>query len=344
MEARQYKVIRKVRETPNTVSIFLSAADDAALDPFHAGQHLAFDIPSVGERKYVLSAFSLQPKVYRITVVHGDEQDTPRGSHYWTREVSAGDLVQARGPSGVFGLPATLERPILILSKDIGEAAWTAIAEELAVRAPLHRAVFLHSTFNSSTFALKGKLGSLKADMPNATWKILFSNPRQADRQGKEYDLFGELDLRNCANLFPLEEFDAYICGPEDFVASTEATLLGLKTHCRQMFKENMGATIEPPIEIAQQEKLPPLEPRTVTFARAGIKATWTPERGTLLELAEHLGVKAPFSCRTGMCGKCAQKVISGEVTKIRQTYAQTLEHHQLLCSNIPLSDLEIDL
>ena len=344
MGGRQYQVIRKVRETPNTVSIFLSAADGAALDPFHAGQHLAFDIPGVGERKYVLSAFSLQPKVYRITVVHGDARDIPHGSYYWTHTISAGDLVQAHGPSGAFCLPATLERPILVLSKDIGEAAWTAIAEELAVRASLHRAVFLHSTFNSSTFALKGKLGSLKADLPNATWKILFSNPRHADRQGKEFDLPGEFDLRNCAHLFPQDAFDAYICGPGDFVASTESALLTLKTSCRQLFTQNMGATVAPPIEIAEVEKLPPLQPRTVTFARADIKAVWRPEQGTLLEFAEHLGVKAPFSCRTGMCGQCAQKIISGEVAKIRDIHARVPEGYQLLCSNIPLSDLEVDL
>ena len=48
-------------------------------------------------------------------------------------------------------------------------AAVTAMAEELAVKASRHHAVFLHATFNSSTFALKGKLGSLKADLPEVT-------------------------------------------------------------------------------------------------------------------------------------------------------------------------------
>ncbi len=346
MGYRDYEVLRKVNETPNTISVFLKAGDGAALDTFHAGQYLTFEIPGIGERQYALSAFSPEPKIYRITVVHGGEErnGTGHGFDYWLRAASRGDLLKASGPSGSFHLPATLDKPIVILSKDIGEAVVAAIAEELAIRAPRHPAVFLHSTFNSATFALKGKLGSLKADLPNAVWKVWFSNPRPFDRQGKEYDEAGAPDIRGDANLLPRDEFDAYICGPADFVASMATALQDIEVPCRKLFTASMGSRIEPPAEIAQEEEFPPLEPRAVTFLRTGQQATWTPESGTLLEFVEHLGIPAPFSCRTGMCGKCAQKVVSGKVAKIREISAKTREHCQLLCSNIPITDLEIDL
>lgn len=339
---RQYKIARKVNETPNTISVFLTS--DGALERFQAGQHLAFDIPGVGERPYVLSAFSPDPKIYRITVVHTDAGNAARAASYWTDHAEKGGLIHATGPQGSFHLTAELDRPVVILSKDIGEAAVTAMAEELAVRAPQHQAVFLHTTFNSSTFALKGKLGSLKADLPNSVWKVWFSNPRQIDRPGKEYDIGGAMDLLQCAEFFPRGTFDAYICGPKEFVAATESALRASNAACRNIYKQEMGATLAPPAEIANEKELPVLHPQSVTFTTSGIAATWTPESGTLLEFAESLGINAPFNCRTGMCGMCARKVTAGEVMKIRETSAKTRERCQLMCSTIPMSKVEIEL
>jgi ferredoxin-NADP reductase len=346
MSDRQYRVFRKVEETPTALSIFLSAVGSAPLDSFRAGQYLTFDIPGVGERKYVLSAFSRQPKLYRITVSHrGEDLNQDRnGASFWRHDVAVGDILGASGPVGSFHLAPELDRPSVLLSRGIGEVAVAAIAEELALKAPRHRISFLHSSFDSSTFALKGKLTSLRADLPNARWKILFSSPCEFDRLGRDYDQQGELDLETSADLFPDEEFDVYICGPRDFVAATEKSMAALTTRRFRLSKQDMGADMAPPVAISRTNRLPPLVPRSVRFVRTGKQATWTPEQGTLLEFAEHLGVSAPFSCRTGMCGKCAQKILAGEVTKVRDTSARIGDDRQLLCSTIPLSDLVIDL
>jgi ferredoxin-NADP reductase len=344
MSLRPYKVLRKVDETPNAISIFLKAEDEAPLKTFRAGQYLSFDIPRIGRRDYVISTFSPKPSIYRITIVHNGEPRQGSAIRYWIEDVAESDIVRAADPGGAFHLPPALERPIVIMSKDIGEAAVAAIAEELAVIAPEHRAVFLHSTFNGSSFALKAKLASLKADLPNASWKIWFSNPGKIDRAGKEFDLPGSLDLTQHADLLPQEPFDAYICGPGDFVGATETSLHNVNTHCRQVFKESMGAAIAAPAESIPEDELPPLEPRTVEFTRSGKKATWTPERGTLLEFAESLGIQARHSCRTGMCGTCAQRLLSGELIKIRETSAKKGEGFELLCSNVPASDIKLDM
>lgn len=344
MESRSYTVFRKVDETPNTVSIFLKAEDGKPLDPFRAGQHLSFDIGQPHKRDYILSTFSAKPSIYRITVTHGGEHHPSAGAKYWVKNIVEGDVVSALGPCGEFHLPSALNRPIVVISKDIGEVALTAIAEELAIKWPQHIAVFLHNTYSSSTFALKAKLGSLKADLPNANWKVWFSNPRQSDRAGKEFDLKGEVDLKRHAKLFPPDPFDVYVCGPTNFVNETVHLLGELNTNCKDVFAAHMGAAISPPLEAIQEKELPPLEPRKVQFARSGIEATWSLDRGTLLEFAESLGIEASYNCRTGMCGKCAQKIISGRVCKIRDTSAEIPAGNELLCSNVPITDVEIDL
>lgn len=344
MEHQSYKVARKVQETPDTVSIFLASAGDDPLAPFKAGQHLAFDIPEIGERKYVLSSFSSRPGIYRITVAHDTGKTSGHGSFYWTHKVSSGDIVRASGPAGAFHLPDRLERPIVVLSSDIGEAAVAAIAEELAVRAPAHRAIFLHGTLNSATFALKGKLTSIRADLPNASWHVWFSAPLHADREGKDYEKTGEMNADAIGELLPAEPFDALICGPEKFVEAISSKLKDHSLNCKTILSERMGDDIKFTVQDDEDEELPPLKPCAVNFLRSNKQATWTPDQGTLLEFAENIGIDAPFSCRTGMCGACAQKIPTGGVVKIRKTSAKVKEPYQLLCSNIPVSDLEIDL
>ncbi|MBA3819536.1 MAG: 2Fe-2S iron-sulfur cluster binding domain-containing protein [Deltaproteobacteria bacterium] len=54
--------------------------------------------------------------------------------------------------------------------------------------------------------------------------------------------------------------------------------------------------------------------PATVRFARAG--RTIDVEPGlTLLEAAEDAGIAIPFECRSGICGQCKTRLISGRVT-----------------------------
>jgi ferredoxin len=47
----------------------------------------------------------------------------------------------------------------------------------------------------------------------------------------------------------------------------------------------------------------------------------WRPEEGTLLDCALAEGLRVPFGCRSGFCGRCALKVVEGATT---YTYAHT--------------------
>jgi ferredoxin-NADP reductase len=347
MTSRAYRVIRKVDETPNTISVYLTSADEGPLPPFNGGQFLSFQIPDVGERAYVLSAFSANPKTYRITVKHrpGDDDAANSGAAYWRLEAGRGDLVMASGPSGSFHLPAKLDRPLVFIAAGAGEASLAAIAEELAVRAARHPVWFLHQTINASTFALKDKLGSLRADLPNAKWRIWYTRPRSFDRKDRDYDHQGEMNLLEFRQLLPDEGYDFYVCGPDGFVASAADQLRRLGVAPARVHFECMG-----PEEVQSAEfdetvpEIPPLGPRQISFVRSHISAIWKPEDGSLLEFAERLGLAPAYSCRTGMCGTCAQRIVSGSIVQTGEIIAEPDPGFQLLCSSVPLSDMEIDL
>src|SRR3546814_5927796 len=70
----------------------------------------------------------------------------------------------------------------------------------------------------------------------------------------------------------------------------------------------------------------------SVLFARSGKEARWTPESGSLLELAEARGLDPQYSCRSGTCGSCRHVLAQGSVTYASKTPAPCRNNELLLC------------
>jgi len=183
----------------------------------------------------------------------------------------------------------------------------------------------------------EGRFAQRQAEDP------FFGDSGRFDRQGKEYDEKGPLDGATFAELLSDDDFDVFVCGPSDCVASTEKSLNAVEPCCFRLFKQDMGVAIGPPISAAEEE-LPPLEPRSIDFVRTRRKAIWTPERGASWSSPSLSGSRRLFSCRTRICGTRAQNIIADKTAKVRKTSAKADEGHRLLCSVIPMSAVEIDL
>lgn len=67
-------------------------------------------------------------------------------------------------------------------------------------------------------------------------------------------------------------------------------------------------------------------------------------KQATLLEALEYKKVKVFSECRNGFCGACKTKVISGEVTYIKQPLAELEQDECLPCCCIPKTDLNLSL
>ena len=83
--------------------------------------------------------------------------------------------------------------------------------------------------------------------------------------------------------------------------------------------------------------------PVEVRFQRAGRTVDWKGTEASLLDLAERHGVEVPSGCRSGSCGSCETRLISGSVR-----YAHAPDHPPspgtcLLCVATPESDLVLE-
>lgn len=100
--------------------------------------------------------------------------------------------------------------------------------------------------------------------------------------------------------------------------------------------------------ELGEPEKVLPaamLPARAqITFARSEVQTEWTNQSGTFLEAAEAAGLRPSYNCRSGKCGSCATRLISGRVHYSRQPVTPA-KGEVLICCAVPVDEhVEIDL
>jgi ferredoxin len=75
-----------------------------------------------------------------------------------------------------------------------------------------------------------------------------------------------------------------------------------------------------------------------ITFRRAGVRVSWNPAKGSLLDLAEAAGIEATWSCRSGVCGTCTARLAEGSVAYPEEPTASCGPNEALICSAVPAS------
>ena len=145
----------------------------------------------------------------------------------------------------------------------------------------------------------------------------------------------------------PTNEYSLFVCGPQvmrNFVDKEIATLGLRKKFIRnELFGEYFGPAKEAdyPANVAPAFK--------VTVRIAGKEQTITaPSDISLLRSLEAAGIAAPAHCRSGECGWCHSKLISGEIYTPKSVdgrrEADLLYGYIHPCCSFPLSDLVIEV
>ena len=116
--------------------------------------------------------------------------------------------------------------------------------------------------------------------------------------------------------------------------------LVSLNVPNQHIFTESFGST---PTAAASTASASTFE---ITFARSN-KMTSIPANRTILECAEDNSVPAEFECRSGICGTCKCKLLSGSVTMDTQDALDDSDRENnviLLCQARPTEDVSVEL
>ncbi|MET7245882.1 pyridoxamine 5'-phosphate oxidase family protein [Methylobacterium sp. EM32] len=339
---RPFTVTRIVDESRTIRSFHLVPADGAGLIPHRAGQHLPIRVTLPGAEKPVIRTYtvSVAPSdgITRISV----KRDGAVSGHLHDR-LRVGDTIEARAPEGSFTLDARAPRPALLLAGGVGVTPLLAMLRHLVheglARGDIRPATLVQAARNRDEMAFGRELANLAAASGGRIGIVrVLSDPGEAVAE-VDYEEAGRIDAALLARVLPPGDADVYLCGPPAFTQALYDALRGLDVADDRIHAEAFGpSSLVRSVPAAAAPERPPEseEPVAVAFLDSSKEARWSPESGTLLELAEGRGLDPDFSCRAGTCGTCRTRLLAGTVTYRREPTAPVAADEVLICCAVP--------
>jgi len=352
---REFRVARREFEdrAHTQCSFYLEPADGAPLPPFKPGQFLTFSLPVSAERT-ITRCYSLSdrpnPTSYRVTIKRisapRERTDVPPGasSNYFHDRVHEGDVLKLKAPSGHFCIDPDPNVPLVLIAGGIGITPMMSMLRGCLASQPERTVHMYYGLRNSDAHAFKQPLEELARSHPRFHLNVVYSRPGPNDVSGRDYHHAGHVDAELLRRTLPHGRHQFYVCGPAAMMESLVPALSDWGVPEQDIHYEAFGPTSMRSARAAQKAPHPGIATSfEVRFRRSGRTLVWNGQDENLLEFAERNGVKIESGCRSGSCGTCETKLISGTVR-----YAHTPDHdvapgHCLLCVGTPESALVLE-
>ena len=344
---RPYRVAATVDESAHIRSFLLEPADGQGLPPYLPGQFLPIRLPleagapgNAVTRTYTLSS-APNGRHLRISVKRHGAVST------WLHQHGAGATLEALGPRGGFVFDRTRARPAVLLSAGVGITPMIAMLDGLLVnnersRFP-HAIHFIHGARNEQEQAFAAFLATKQRHHGNLSVHLVHSQPQGGPPPDSLKRHVGRIGIGMLKSLLPFDDYDFYLCGPQQFMQELYDGLRRLRVPDAQIHLEDFGgpgplrrqpdAQGAPPIFTPAE---PGDAPVTVVFERSARSVSWQPGMGTLLELAEASGLAPLSGCRGGNCGSCMTALLGGRTGYLAAPGADCPPGHILPCISIP--------
>ena len=336
---RSFVCVSKTRESPDVMSFVLEPRDPVPVGDAAPGQYVTISLPHDGEpvprrRCYSISAVP-DARSLRISVRRVGDDGVSALLH---DKVGVGDEVFVGPPAGQFILDSAPPRTVALVSAGVGITPLLPMAEHLAREALGRDVWFIHAARDAKHHLFGEEARRIAGANPRIRLLTAYSRPQAGDICHHR----GRLDARAIAAHVPIADTDFYICGPEAFMASLSRGLADLgaapESIRTEAFEQNSAGT-----GLVLSGTFAERPPCTVTFARSDKRVTWTPEAGSLLDLALANGVEVQYSCRSGECQSCVQRIVSGGASYPSGEEPILARGQVLLCQAIPRADIALD-
>jgi uncharacterized protein len=360
---RDFRVTRRNFEDAarSQCSFRMQPVDGAPLPPFKPGQYLTFSLQTGeiagdanGTGRNLIRCYSLSdrpdPAAYRITVKRmpppTDRPDLPPGTsstHFHDR-VQEGDVLKVKAPSGHFFIDPDADVPAVFIAGGIGITPMMSMLRWCVAEQPERTIHLFYGVRNSNDHAFKALLEELAASHPAFRLHVVYSNPGPDDVQGRDYQHTGYVDLNLLRGNLLHGRHQFYVCGPPPMMQSLVPSLREWGVREDDIHFEAFGPASVRPIGPAMSETLiVPSATFDIGFNRSGRTLVWDGEDANLLEFAERHGVAVDSGCRSGSCGTCETRLVSGTVEYADKPDYDITPGHCLLCIGKPRSALELE-
>jgi nitric oxide dioxygenase len=228
---RPYRVVRRIEETSDVVSLVLEPADDGPLPDITPGQYVSVfvDLPDGRRqpRQYTVSSTAVGTRL-QITVrrVRGTD-GAPDGmvSSFLHDQVEVGDQLDVSAPAGDFFLEPS-DGPLLLASAGAGITTVLPIVEHIARTQPRRRVVVAHADRTPQDHALRDTVLHVARSIDDFTAHTWYEQVDGSDPHAQK----GLMDLSQVE--LPAD-VQVFTCGPLPFMRHVRSQLLdrGVPAH-----------------------------------------------------------------------------------------------------------------
>ena len=353
---RKFVVDRKVIESDGVCSFYLVPHDGKPLPDYQPGKFLTFQLNIPGQDKPVVRCYSLSdaacPERWRVTIKRvpapRDKPEISPGlvSNHFHDRIDEGDILDVKSPSGNFVLDPAKKKSAVLLGGGIGITPLLSMAGAVAQEGSAREIWLFYGVRHRGEHALREQINQLVKKHPNIRAVTCYSNPRQEDRQGVDYDHAERLSVDILKRYLDSNNFEFYLCGPPPMMVSLTKQLREWGVAQSDVYTEAFGAaSVKAKKQVVPAKKSEPQTPVCeVKFAKCGKVFPWDPKADNLLEFGEANGIALDGGCRAGNCGTCELAVISGEVEyPVPPEFSELGEGCCLTCIGIPKGNLVLD-
>ena len=343
---KQYvKVAEVIEQSADTKTFWLEAnpaKGTEALAWFSAGQYLSVSLeigPMKLTRPYSLSSSPREALAgrYGLTI---KRVEGGLASNYILDNWTVGTEVTVSEPLGVFTYEPLRDAKVIIgVAGGSGITPFRSLAKAIADGDEDAEMILLYGSRTLADAVFQEEFKALEG--PKFKLVNVLSHETQ---DGCEHGFITAELIRKYA---PTGNYSIFLCGPQamyNFVDKEIATLNLRKKFIRhELFGEyfNPAKEADYPANVAPEVK--------ITVRIAGNEQTITaPADTSILRSLEAAGIAAPAHCRSGECGWCHSRLISGEVYCPKsldgRREADYLYGYIHPCCSFPLTDLVIEV
>jgi 3-ketosteroid 9alpha-monooxygenase subunit B len=326
----QVPVAEVISETDQACSLVLDVPPELAdVFAYRPGQFLTVRVPVAGggsvARCYSLCSSPVAGDSPAITV---KRMRSGYASNWIADTVTAGTVLDLLPPAGTF-TPRSLDADFLMFAGGSGITPVMSIMSSALV-AGHGKIVLIYANADERSVIFAARLRELQSAAPDRLlvlhWLDALAGPPDA------------VGLRELAR--PYAGFDAYVCGPDPYMAVARQALRDLGAPAQRVHVERFLSLAENPFEATQTPDSGLAATLEVELDDKVHKLDW-PAGRRMLDVMIDAGLAASYSCREGICGACACRLVSGEVEMAHNEVLEDedlADGYVLACQSVALS------
>ena len=352
------RVARIFQETPD-VKTFRFVLPEGGPLPFDhiAGQYLNVKLMIGGKR--VNRSYTIASSPTRTSYCEISVKRVPDGyaSHHLHDTVKEGDLIDIGAAAGKFYFAGHEASRVVLVAGGVGITPMMSVVRSLTDRCWTGDIYLLFSVRKLHDIVFQHELEQLQKRFPNLHVCVALSADPEAAWTGARGHITRELVLGFVPEL---SRGPVLLCGPGPMMTAMRKLFVDLGVPDAEVLEE---AFVSPPtpkaadaageasadaiagMATAVEADGETSDTPTVQFTRAN-KSVEVSGGLTVLEGAEDAGIAIPFECRSGICGQCKTKLVSGRVTMEVQDALTASDRSKgliLACQARPVRDCVVD-